>query len=189
MSTMPPISFSRSAPAMSCSSPKARNCAIQARRSWRSLMVFCFAGRVLTAVSMPAVYRSMARGVEPGGGLHIKDQPLGLAAAAADHDLFVGGLLFLAEHRIVVHRDAGDHLGLAGAADAELAGIIDVDAGVEQHFEHFFARRDEIFLTRFGELDPEATEAIGRRGVFLRREIFDVDVGTRPARGRCLERL
>src|SRR3984957_4164926 len=153
---MPPISFSRSAPAMSCSSPAARNCAIQARRSWRSLMVFCFAGGVLRALSMLAVYRSMARRVETGRGLHIQDQPLGLTTAAADHDLFIGGLLFLAEHRIVMHRDAGDHLGLAGAADAELAGIIDVDAGVEQHFEHFLARRDEVFLARFGELDPEA---------------------------------
>src|SRR5580704_15438888 len=120
MSTMPPISFSRSAPEMSCSSPKARNCAIQARRSWRSLVAGFFAGRVLTAVSMPAVYRSMARRVEAGGGLHIKDQPLALAAAAADHDLFVRGLLFLAEHRIVVHRDAGDDLGLAGAAAPEV---------------------------------------------------------------------
>src|SRR5580692_6474172 len=142
MSTMPPISFSRSAPEMSCSSPKARNCANQARKSWRTLMVFCFAGRALTAVSIPAVYSSMPRRVETGRDLHVEDQPLGLAAAAADHDLFVGGLLFLAEHRIVVHRDARNHPGLAGAADAELAGIIDVDAGVEQHFEYFLARRD-----------------------------------------------
>src|SRR5580692_743683 len=181
MSTMPPISFSRSAPAMSCSSPAARSCAIQARKSWRSLVAGFFAGRVLTGASMPAVYRSMARRVETGRGLHIEDQPLGLTTAAADHDLFVGGLLFLAEHRIVVHRDAGDHLGLAGAADAELAGIIDVDPGIEQHFEHFLARRDEIFLARLGELDPEAAEAIGRRGVFLRREIFDVNIRLRPA--------
>src|SRR5580698_4590312 len=184
MSTMPPISFSRSAPAMSCNSPKARNCEIQARRSWRSLMVFCFAGRVLTAVSMPAVYRSIPRRVETGRGLHIQDQPLGLTTAAADHDLFVGSLLFLAEYRIVVHRDAGDHLGLAGAADAEFAGIIDVDAGVEQHFEHFLARRDEIFLARLGEFDPEAAEAVFRVRIFLRRKIFDVHVGLRPGR-RC----
>src|ERR1700719_1895026 len=181
---MPPFSFARSAPEKTCSWPKARNFAIQARKSWRSLMVFCFAGRVLTAVSMPAVYRSMPRRVETGRGLHVEDQPLGLAAAAADHDLFVGGLLFLAEHRIVMHRDAGDHFGLASAANAELAGIIDVDAGVEQHFEHFLARRDEIFLPRLGELDPEATEAVFRVRIFLRRKIFDVNVYLRPAR-RC----
>src|SRR5580700_10575590 len=61
----------------------------------------------------------------PGNeGSHIQHQPLSGATAAADHDLLVGRLLFFAEHRIVVDRDAGDDAGLAGTADAELAGIV-----------------------------------------------------------------
>ena len=72
-------------------------------------------------------------------------------------------------------RDAGNDAGLAGAADAELAGIVDVDAGIEQHFEHLLALGDEIFLAGARQLDPEAAGA-GRRGLVLRREIFDVDV-------------
>ncbi len=82
--------------------------------------------RVLTGASMPAVYRrhgspatrdreavagfATLSAESDGCGLHIQHQPLGGAAAAADHDLLVGGLLFLAEHRIVVDRDAGDDL-------------------------------------------------------------------------------
>src|ERR1700722_1977746 len=106
MSTMPPISFSRSAFAMSCTSPAARNCAIHARRSWRSLVGEFLVGRGSTAVSMQPLYRSMdcrgRGGVQTRPAmrrvLHVQDQPLGLAAAAADHDLLIGGLLFLAQH-------------------------------------------------------------------------------------------
>ncbi len=54
--------------------------------------------------------------------------------------------------------DAGNDLGLAGAANAEFAGIVDVDAGLEQHFEDFLAFGDEIFLAGTRELDPEAAE-------------------------------
>src|SRR5262245_24469132 len=38
----------------------------------------------------------------------IQHQSVGLAAGAADHDALVLGLLFLAQDRVVVIRDAGD---------------------------------------------------------------------------------
>ena len=63
----------------------------------------------------------------------IQHQPVALAARAADHDLGVGGLLLLGQDGVAVLGLARDHPLLAGAADAELAGIIDVDAGIEQH--------------------------------------------------------
>ena len=54
-----------------------------------------------------------------------------------------------------VFRDAGDDALLAGAADAELAGIVDVDAFIEQDFENGAAFRDEEFLARARKLDRE----------------------------------
>ena len=143
-------------------------------------------GRQLAA-RLPGRARSYRRAARPARDrrdrrLHIQNQPLGLAAAAADHDLVVGRLLFFAEHGIAVFRNAGDHAGHAGAADAELAGIIDIDAGVEQHFEDLLALGDVIFLARARELDPEAA---GGRGFGLGGEIFDMDLAARPVgRGR-----
>src|SRR5271167_789656 len=183
MSTMPPISFSRSAPLMSCTSSAARNCAIQERRSCRSGAVCWFVARVLTAVSIEGL-----RWLYPSYGvwaLQVQYQPLGFATGAADHHLGVGGLLFFAEHGIAVLRDAGDHTRLAGAADAELAGIVDIDAGFEQHFENLLALGDEIFLAGARQLHPETA---GCRGFDFRGEIFDVHRALRPARGRRLER-
>src|SRR4029077_1666279 len=141
---MPPISCSRSAPLMSCSSPAARRRAIQARKSCRSFTVDLAAVRVLTAVSMRiarpmlqpselvvkrqvfATGASQSESQQSGnrGVLHGEDQPLAFAAAAADHDLCIRGLFFLAQHRVMVLRASGNDAGFASAAYAELAGII-----------------------------------------------------------------
>jgi hypothetical protein len=67
-----------------------------------------------------------------------------------------GGLLLLAEHRIVVLGNPGDDARDAFAADAELAGIVDVDAGLVEHFEDLFAFGDEIFLAGARELPRSA---------------------------------
>src|SRR6516165_7578357 len=120
--------------------------------------------------------------------LHIQDQPLGLAAAAADHDLLVGRLLFFAEYRVVMLGNAGDHPRLARAANAELTGIIDIDTGLEQHFENFLAFGDEIFLAGARQFDPEPAYMAGR-AVVLRREIFDMNVSARAACRGGLERF
>ena len=50
--------------------------------------------------------------------LHVEDQALALAAGAADHDLVVRGLLLLAQHRVAVLGDSGNHPRHALAADA-----------------------------------------------------------------------
>src|SRR5215467_15414114 len=88
--------------------------------------------------------------------LQIQHQPLALAAGATDHHPLVLGLLFLAQDRVVVLGDAFDDALLAGAADAELAGIVDVDALIEQHLEDGAALRNEELLARARELDREA---------------------------------
>ncbi len=105
--------------------------------------------------------------------LQIQHQPLALAAGAADHHALVLGLLFLAQDGVAVLRHAGDDPLLAGATDAELAGIIDVDAFIEQHLQDGLALRDEELLPRARELDREAA---GLGGLGLGREIFDVDL-------------
>src|SRR6516165_68824 len=78
--------------------------------------------------------------------------------------------------------------GLASAANSELAGIIDIDASFEQHLKDFSALGYEIFLARACELDPEAAH-VGPCRIVFRREIFDVDIAVRAARGGGLERL
>src|SRR5579871_203572 len=83
----------------------------------------------------------------------IQNQPLALAAGAADHHPLVLGLLLLGEDGVAVLGLARDHALLAGAADAELARIVDVDAFVEQHAEDRMARRDEEFPARARKLD------------------------------------
>jgi hypothetical protein len=54
-------------------------------------------------------------------GLKIEYQALALAAAAADHDLGIGGLFLLAQHRVMMLRNAGNNPRFASAADTELA--------------------------------------------------------------------
>ena len=85
-------------------------------------------------------------------------------------------------------RDAGNDASFASAADAELAGIIDVDAGLEQHFENLLALGDEILLARTCKLDPEPAD-MGSGAFVLWREIFDVDIAARPVCGRPPQRL
>src|SRR5262249_41144593 len=82
--------------------------------------------------------------------------------------------------------NAGNHSRLAGAADAELAGIVDIDARLIEHFQNFLAFGNKIFLAGARELAPEPAH-MGRRSVVLRREIFDVNVAARAACGSCLE--
>src|SRR5258706_142883 len=118
--------------------------------------------------------------------LQIQHQPLALAAGAADHDLGVGGLLLLGQDGVVVLVDAGNHPLLAGAADAELAGIVDVDARIEQHLQDALALGADEFLSRAREFDHEPALLVGP---LLGREIFDVDLRARPIRGRRLECL
>src|SRR5262249_58313506 len=85
----------------------------------------------------------------------IEHQPLALAAGAADHDLGVGGLLLLGEDRVAVLGNAGDDALLAGAADAELAGIVDVHSGIEQHLQDALALGNDVLLSGARELDYE----------------------------------
>src|SRR5215468_5510641 len=105
----------------------------------------------------------------------IQHQPLGLAAGAADHHALVLGLLLLAQDRVVVLRNAFDDALLAGAADAKLAGIIDVDALFEQHVEDGTALGNEEFLARARELDREAA-LLGLGELLFGREVFDMDL-------------
>src|SRR5262249_20348612 len=116
----------------------------------------------------------------------IQHQPLGLAAGAADHDPLVLGLLFLAQNRIVVLGDAFYDALLAGAADTELAGIVDVDAFIEQDFEDGATLRNEEFLARARELDCEAA-LLGLGGFLFGREVLDVNLRVRPVLGGRLE--
>src|SRR5262249_6609581 len=81
--------------------------------------------------------------------------------------------------------NAGNHPRLASAANAELAGIVDVDAGLIEHFENFLAFGNKVFLAGAREFDPEPAH-MGRRSIILRSEIFDVNVDARAA---CCGRL
>src|SRR5258705_6220442 len=94
----------------------------------------------------------------------IQHQPIALAAGAADHHPLVLGLLCFGEDRVAMLGLAGNHALLAGAADPELARIVDVDALIEQHFEDRASLRYEEFLPRARKLDREAA--------FLRRHLF-----------------
>src|ERR1700677_466349 len=118
--------------------------------------------------------------------LHIEDQPLGLAAGAADHDLLVRLLLFLAEHRIMMFGNTGDDARHAFATDSKLAGIIDIDALVEEDFEDLLAFRDEIFLAGACEFYPKAAEFAPLR-FFLGCEIFHVHLMPWHVRGSGLK--
>src|SRR5207237_623583 len=75
---------------------------------------------------------------------------------------------------------------LAGTADAELAGIIDVHAGIEQHLQDALAFGNDELLARARQLDGEAA---GLGCLLLRGEILDVDLLARPIGGGGLERL
>src|SRR5438270_11539074 len=81
-------------------------------------------------------------------------------------------------------RDACDDPLLAGAANAELARIIDIDALIEQYAQDGLALGNEEFLAGARKLDREA--ALARR-LRLGREIFRVNLGARPIRGHGLE--
>src|SRR6516164_11324025 len=63
--------------------------------------------------------------------LQIKNQAFALAAGAADHDLGIRGLLLLGQNGVAMLGYARDHALLARSTDAELAGIVDVDPGIE----------------------------------------------------------
>src|SRR5215467_10156786 len=115
------------------------------------------------AMTTTSASSSKRGGAAAGRTLHVEDEPLALAAGAADHDLVVRGLLLLAQHRVAVLGDSGNHPRHALAADAELAGIIDIDAGLVQHFQNLAALGDVIFLAGACELDPEAAGG-GRLG-------------------------
>ncbi len=84
-------------------------------------------------------------------------------------------------------RSAGDHALLAGAADAELAGVVEVDAGIEQHVEDGLALGNEIFDAGARELHGKAAFLCRRK--LLGGEIFDMDLIARPVLGRGLECL
>src|SRR6516225_16110 len=116
----------------------------------------------------------------------IEHQPLALAAGATDHDFGVRGLLLLGQDGVAVLGDARNHPLLAGTADAELAGIVDVHAGIEQHLQDALAFGNDEFLSRARELDHEAALLVR---LLLGGEIFDVDLRARPIRGRGLERF
>src|SRR5262245_45435531 len=118
--------------------------------------------------------------------LQIEHEPLALAASAADHDLGVGGLLLLGEDRVPVLGIAGDDPLLAGPADAELAGIVDIHSGIEQHLQDALALGNDELLSGARKLDHEAALLVR---LLLGREIFDVDLLARPVRGGGLERL
>src|SRR5215831_10816902 len=80
--------------------------------------------------------------------------------------------------------NAGNHPRLTGAADAELARIVDIDPGLVQHFENFLALGNEIFLAGARKFDPEAAHMTAG-GIVFRREILDVNITRRTTyRGR-----
>src|SRR5580693_1751086 len=89
----------------------------------------------------------------------IQHQPLAPAAGAADHHALVLGLLLLGEDGVAMLRLAREHALLAGPADAELAGIIHVDALIEQDAEYGLALRDEELPPRARKLHDEAAGA------------------------------
>src|SRR5262249_29724685 len=130
---------------------------------------------------------AVVRGFRNGRWLsQIEHQPLALAAGAADHDLGVGGLLLLGENRVAVLGNAGDDALLAGTADAELAGIVDVHSGIEQHLQDALALGNDELLSGARELDYEPALLVR---LLLGREIFDVDLLARPVPGAGLEPL
>ena len=102
--------------------------------------------------------------------LHIQDQPLGLGAAAADHDLGIGVLLLSAQHRIAVIRDAGDDARLAGAADAELARVIDIDPGAGETGAELAERAGSANTLEFVGNIKKA----GKSAIFIDHNIFHV---------------
>src|SRR6516165_651927 len=103
MSTIPPISHSRSAPLTSV--------------SIRFPLIGSNAQRQRRCASI------LEHHPESGNwtGLKVEYQALALAAAAADHDLGIGGLFLLAQHRVMMLRNAGNNPRFASAADTELA--------------------------------------------------------------------
>ena len=77
--------------------------------------------------------------------------------------------------------DAGDHPRSHTAADAELAGIIDVDAGFVQHLQDFLpsGMSNSLPERASSTVKPPDFAASG-----FGREIFHMDLPLRPARGR-----
>ena len=132
------------------------------------------------AILRDATFRSLLRmRSSRSRSSQIQHQPVGLAAGAADHDAPVFGLLFFGEDGVAVLGSSGNHPLLAGAANPELAGIIDVDTLIEQDFENRPALRNEKFLVRTRELDGESA-LLG--GFGPRREIL---WSVRPPVDRC----
>src|SRR3954453_16758306 len=86
----------------------------------------------------------------------VEHQPVALAAGAADHDLGVRGLLLLGEDGVAMLRRAGDHPLLAGAANHDLAGIVVVEASIEEDLEDALSVGDDKFLSVAGEFIFEA---------------------------------
>src|SRR5208282_1032752 len=101
------------------------------------------------------ICNSACRSGPSGDMLHVQDQTLALAPGAADHDLLVGRPFLLAEHRVAVLGNTGDHARHAFAADAEFARVVDVDAGLIKHFKDLLALRDVILLAGAREFHPE----------------------------------
>src|SRR5207302_1123588 len=92
-------------------------------------------------------------------GSKINDEPLALAAGATNHDPLVFRLLFFGQDRITVFGGSRNNALLAGAANAEFAGVVDVNTLIEQHFEDRPAFRHEKFPTRAREFDNETALA------------------------------
>src|ERR1700682_3325630 len=93
-----------------------------------------------------------ARSTHPTSTSKIQHQPVALAARATDHDLGVRRLLLLGQDGVAMLGDSGNDPLLAGPADAKLAGIVDIHAGIEQNLQDALAFRDDEFLAGAREL-------------------------------------
>src|SRR4051794_18385756 len=86
----------------------------------------------LCAVHVSAGFPNLPERQRPS---KIDDEPFALAARTADHHALVLGLLFLGQDRVAVFRQPGNHPLFASAANSKFAGIVDVDAFIEQDFK------------------------------------------------------
>src|SRR5262249_38725067 len=103
---------------------------------------------------------------------------------AADHHGRVLIALLFGQNRVPVVRDAGNDPRLAGAADAFLAGMRHLDAGLAHALQNGLALWDHEFALGARKLDDEAALLRCRE---FRCEIFDMDLILRPIGGRGFE--
>ena len=116
------------------------------------------------------------------GGSEVEHQLGAGAPGYADEDAVLRRVLAACEHGVAVLGPACQHARLAGAAQAFAAGVVHIDAAVEQHLEDGLVGRDVEAAVLALELHAEAAgRRLGCRGRRRRAEPLHVHALIRQA--------